>query len=117
MSYPNPDRFRPIDSINTEKKFWSGEGFENTTDIINHPHKYLLTQDEIFEAEGGALGLGLQWGTVAVGMLGLWAFRPHVFKYFCRGNMNHSEWLWLGGAFAGTYYVGGEIGKEVFGNN
>ena len=85
-------------------------------EIIENPEKHLLTQTEIFEAEGGVMGLGSQVGAILVGHSLLFAVRPELLAYLRRAQLRPFEWLLVGGVTLGSYYVGHELGARFFGN-
>lgn len=51
------DRFRYIDSWHFSKITQDNATAFAADEIINEPDRHLLTQNEIFEAEGGVMGL------------------------------------------------------------
>ena len=90
-------RLRRIDPFYTFK-------WQDTTDfsiagdeIIEAPENHLLTQDELFEAEGGHIGLSIRVASVLLGVGSLFAMNPRLYTYFRGGSMKFREWLTLGG--------------------
>ena len=114
--YNAVSRIRKIDGVDSAKSLWNDDEYDNTPKIIDHPEKFLLTQDEIFDAEGGWLGLGLQLGAITTSLIGLRAYRPNVFKYLLKGNMNYCEWLWLGGTVFVAHRFALASSTQLFGN-
>ena len=62
-------------------------------EIINTPEKHLLTQSEIFVAEGGPAGLIVQAGGTAFGLGLLFAFRPNLLRYLRNAQLRPFEWV------------------------
>lgn len=75
------ERFRPVDP-------WHFRYFNNddatiraADEIINRPDKHLLTQDDIYHAEGGHFGVGVQVGAIVLGLTTLFLFKPKYALY------------------------------------
>ena len=81
-------------------------------EIIEDPERHLLTQSEIFVAEGGVLGLGTQVGAILAGHFLLFTARPQLFAYLRRAQLRPFEWLLVGGVTFASYYIGHEIGSR-----
>ena len=84
-------------------------------EIISNPEKHLLTQHEIFAAEGGVSGQAVQAGSVAIGLLALFTIRPRLLIYLKNAQLRPLEWLTIGttalvsfnvGQHAGAFFVG-----------
>lgn len=86
-------------------------------EIIAAPEKHLLTQDALFEAEGGIGGVAAQLGSVAIGLTVLFAARPRVLTYLKNAQLRPSEWLLLGGTTFLSYRVGYSLGTSFMGDS
>ena len=100
------NRFRTID-------YWHFRYINTDTattlaadEIIDTPEKHLLTQNEVFWAEGGPVGLAIQFGVLTVAYAGLFAFRPRYLSYLKNAQLRPFEWLALGA----TGFLGHDIG-------
>ena len=87
---------------------WQAVNDSNTAadEIIKTPEKYLLSQQDLFEAEGGYGGLGLQFLVVALGIGSVFATSARMGMYYRTGSMNWMEWLCLGGTAVGGHAIG-----------
>ena len=113
MAYTNSNRFRPIDKYTNY--FWNSE--KNSTDeIVNDPERFLLSQDGVFDAEGGYTGALTHFAIIAGGMGALFAFRPTLFKYFMKGSLKFNEWALIGATGALSYKIGYWTGYSLFGD-
>ncbi len=78
-------RFRYIDPL-----FYRFVNHDSATQLaadetIETPEKHLLTQNEIFWAEGGPVGLAVQLSGTVLGLVGLFAYRPNLARYLRNG--------------------------------
>ena len=98
-------------------------GFQNSNatntaadEIIEAPDKHLLSQDELFDAEGGLNNLAVQltFGLVGTGIA--CAVNPRLISYFKNGQLRFYEWMTLGGATSAGYLLGHQIGLNAFGD-
>ena len=96
MPYPNPDRMRNVDSFHT-----AHHDDETAENVIDNVQGNLLTQDQLFESEGGYMGLALNAGIVAAGFGALLFYKPTLWHYLRMGQLRANEWFLL----AGTGYV------------
>ena len=77
----------------------------------------MLSQNDLFQAEGGFGTVGLQ---VALGMGGVaaaCAFNPRLVNYFKNGQLRFTEWATLGLPAAFGYMVGHKAGALAMGDN
>lgn len=74
--------------------------------IINEPERHLLTQCELFKAEGGTAGLAIQIGAIGAGLATLFFFRPKYFTYLKNAQLRPFEWAALGLTSFVSYRVG-----------
>lgn len=86
-------------------------------DIINSPEKHLLTQHQIFDVEGGYMGLGFQAGAIVVGLGVLFSVRPKLLTYLKNAQLRPYEWMTLGGTTYVSYLVGYKAGNHFFGDS
>ena len=85
-------------------------------EIISTPDKHLLTQDQLFEAEGGFAGVAVQAATVGLGLATLFSVRPRLFTYLKNAQLRSNEWLQIGGATLFSYHIGYEIAARTSGD-
>jgi hypothetical protein len=110
-------RFRTIDSWSFRYLNKDNATSRAADDIIETPEKHLLTQDEIFWAEGGPVGLTVQFGAVGVGLGALFAAQPQLLTYLRRAQLRPNEWLIIGATTVASYYLGHFIGAKFFGDS
>ncbi|CAI2383267.1 unnamed protein product [Moneuplotes crassus] len=113
MAYSNSNRFRPIDKFTNY--FWNDEK-TSTDDLINDPERFLLTQDGVFDAEGGYTGAFIHFSVLAGGIAALFAFRPTLATYFMKGSLRFNEWALIGGTGILSYQLGYWTGVSTFGD-
>ena len=103
MAYANSSRYRSLDKFSN--RYWS---FERSAfdEIIDDPERYLLTQNELFEAEGGYGGAFLQLATVSGLVGGLFALKPCMRNHFINGHLSFAGWV----ALATTGFIGYRVG-------
>ena len=77
-------------------------------DIVEDPSKCLLSQPEIFEAEGGWATFGLSMGLAGAGAAAVIMGKPGMAVHLGRGQLKAMEWAMIGGAG----FLGGFVGKE-----
>ena len=75
-------------------------------ELIETPEKFLLTQDQLMEAEGGLRGLLLQASLVGLGVGSCFGGSEHMTACFRSGNLKLNQWLCLGGAAYLSLMVG-----------
>ncbi len=85
--------------------------------IINEPERHLLSQNELFWAEGGPVGLAFQIGAVGVGLAALFAYKPKLFVYLKQAQLRPKEWLCIGLTSYVSYRVGYNAGSMMFGDS
>ena len=84
--------------------------------IISSPDRFLLSQEDLFNAEGGWGTFAMIIGGAAVGAVGVIATNGRIGSYLARGNLRFREWLPLGvAAFAGGV-AGQQVGVRTFGD-
>ena len=76
-------------------------------EIIKTPEKHLLSASDLFEAEGGYAGIGLQVLVVGLGIGSVFASSARMGMYWRTGSLKWMEWFCLGG----TAVVGHQIGQ------
>lgn len=77
--------------------------------IVESPDRFLLSQEELFEATGGWGTFGLTMGLAGASFAGLLLGRPGMAAHFGRGQLRAMEWGMLGSAS----FVGGCIGQQM----
>jgi len=85
-------------------------------EIINNPESHLITQCQLFEAEGGYLGFATQLGVVGLALTGLFAARPRYLSYLRNSQLRATEWGVLGGVSYVGYRAGYVLGSQFFGD-
>ena len=85
-------------------------------EIIETPEKHLLTQSQLFDAEGGVFGLASQAGAVLGGLGVLFAARPRLLTYLKNAQLRPTEWVVVGGTAFVSYRVGYYFGNSFFGD-
>ena len=114
MAHSRANCYRPVDFMtNSFFKF----GKNSYDHIVDDPENFLLTQDDLFDAEGGYLGLALQLATMGGAFAALFTFRPSVYKYLMKGHMNFGEWAMLAGTGFLSYRLGYGLGYTLLGNS
>ena len=116
MVQPFGERRRYIAS-----SYWSG--WQSATDannaadeIIASPDKHLLTQAELWEAEGGWNTFAMTMGLALGGAMVAGALNPRTVSYLQSGQLRFREWLLLGGGSVAGGFAGNQLGISVFGN-
>lgn len=84
--------------------------------IIESPDRYLLSQKDLFVAEGGWGTFALTVGLGVAGAACLVAVRPQIGTYLAGGQLRAKEWALLGGATFVGGLAGQQIGIHSFGN-
>ena len=114
MAYPTSVRFRGLDKISN--KFWS---FERSPydEIIDNPERYLLTQSQLFDAEGGFTGLLIQLSTIGGIVGGLFATKPCLRRNFYGGHLYFQGWVVLAAAGFVGYRLGYWLGHTIAGDS
>ena len=110
------NRFRYVDYWHFRFLNTSDETNKAADDIIGTPEKHLLTQDQLFAAEGGVVGLAVQLGAVGTGLAALFVARPRLLTYLKNAQLRPAEWLLLGGTSFVSYRVGYGLGSNFFGD-
>ena len=111
------NRFRYIDPwhyTNVNKESATQQAADET---IQTPEKHLLTQDEIFQAEGGPAGLLVQGAGTLIGLSLLFAFRPNLLRYLRNAQLRPLEWVTVGGTALLSYNTSHYVGAQFFGDN
>ena len=113
MAYNNSSRFRPIDKFTN----WYYTPERNAYDeIVNDPERYLLTQQGVFDAEGGYTGVIIQAATMAGAVGALFTFQPQLASRFLKGSLGFNCWLAIGATGFLSYRVGYFLGYTVSGD-
>ena len=97
---------------------WNAVNDTNTAadEIIASPDRYLLSQSQVFEAEGGWGTCALTLGLGAVGIAGVLSMNGPLSSYLGRGQLRAREWLSIGTAAWLCGAAGQEAGIQIFGN-
>ena len=113
-------------SVRERRKFFNKafiggwETYNETNDaadqIVDAPDKFLLSQDELFEAEGGWTTFGLTAGLAGLGATAMLMGRPGMAAHFGRGQLKAMEWGMLGAATFAGGFVGREAGIQMCGD-
>lgn len=108
------NRFRYIDYWHF--RFIDAENQTSADEIINEPERHLLTQDALFAAEGGALGVAAQLGVITLGFAALFAARPKYLTYLRNAQLRSNEWIVLGATSFVSYRLGYQFSAQVLGD-
>jgi hypothetical protein len=109
-------KYRSVDSAHSSYSSSDGETSIAAMNTIENPEVNLLTQDQVFDAEGSWGGLMVQAGFTGVALMGLFAYRPQLLTYFRNAQLSWCGWGMLGGAAFAGHQVGHATGTFVFGN-
>ena len=111
MSLTNSSHYR----LRIWNNFFSANWQNSTEDnavadvIINTPEKYLLSQGDLYRAEGGNSGFALQVLGLALGVGAVFAASPRYTAYWRNASLKWTEWSCiLGAGFVGyrtAHYV------------
>ena len=113
MAYSNSARFRGIDRFTNWYYSHEKTAYD---DLIDDPERYLLSQEDVFDAEGGYAGALINFATIA-GSLGiLFTVQPHLARYFMRGSLRFNEWALIGGTGILSYRLGYFLGYTLTGD-
>ena len=85
-------------------------------EIIYTPDRFLLSQKQLFEVEGGWANVGVSFALSGLCALTLFGARPAIGRHLAHGQLNFKEWATLGSAMAGGYYIGHHAGVIAFGD-
>ena len=75
-------RFRPLDMFHSRYVSTDNYAAKAADEIIDTPEVHLLSQQDLFWAQGGPVGLAVQLGCVAGGLFSLFTYKPQYLKYF-----------------------------------
>ena len=110
------NRFRYVDYWHSRFLNQSSDQSRASDEIINEPERHLLTQNDLFAAEGGALGLLAQVSVVGVSFATLFVVRPKLLTYLKNAQLRAGEWTLLAGTGFVGYRVGYTLGNTFFGD-
>ena len=110
------NRFRYVDYWHSRFLNQSSDQSRASDEIISEPERHLLTQNDLFAAEGGALGLLAQVGVVGVSFATLFVVRPKLLTYLKNAQLRAGEWTLLAGTGFVGYRVGYTLGNTFFGD-
>ena len=86
-------------------------------EIIESPEKHLLTQAQLFEAEGGYLGFAAHLAIVGGGLATLFAVRPRLLTYLKNAQLRPVEWGLIGTTAFVSYRLGYSVSAQFFGDS
>ena len=116
MVQPGTDRRRFMN-----QNFFSG--YQDATaanasadEIIASPDRFLLSQSDLFDAEGGWSTFALTMGLALGGVVAVGAMNPRAMSYLQSGQLKFREWSMLSGAAFAGGFIGNNIGINAFGN-
>ena len=110
------NRFRYVDYWHSRFLSSSSQESKAADEIINEPERHLLSQNDLFAAEGGAAGVATQIGVIGVSFAALFVVRPKLFTYLKNAQLRANEWtLLLGTGFVG-YRLGYTLGNTFIGD-
>ena len=85
--------------------------------IIESPDRFLLSQEEVFEAEGGYGTFGMTMGLAAVGGAAFLLLTPGMAAHFGRGQLKAFEWAMLGASTWAGGFAGNQLGIMTLGDS
>ena len=89
-------RLRRIDPFYTFRWQETSDFSKAGDEIIEAPEKHLLSQADLYNAEGGHSGMFLQLAVTLLGVGSLFAMGPRTYAYYRGGMMRFKEWACLG---------------------
>ena len=97
---------------------WSAASEVNTVadEIIETPEKYLLTQQELIQAEGGNSGIALQYLGFALGVGAVFLSSGKIGTRYTHGQLLWKDFLCLAGAGSLGYLGARSISVNSLGN-
>ena len=84
--------------------------------MVETPDKYLLTKEQLYQAEGGTPGMALQVFGVLLGVGSVFAASPRMSYYWKTGSLRWMEWLCLTGAASLGYATTNYAAINMLGN-
>lgn len=108
-------KFKFIDGAHSSYASVDTETALAALDTIETPEKHLLTQDEVFDAEGGFGGLGVQLAGTTAGLVALQMYAPHTFTYIRNAQLKWAGFLAVGASSFIGYQLGHTLGVQLFG--
>ena len=97
---------------------WQRENAGNTAadQILETPEKHLLSQQQLFTAEGGNTGFALQMTGLLLGVGLVFASSPRMSHYWKSGSLRWTEWACLAGAGSVGYLAARQISIHNLGD-
>ena len=98
---------------------WQTPSEENNAadEILVAPERHLLTQAQLYNAEGGNAGFALQIFGLLFGAASVFASSSRMTTYWGRNaSLKWQEWLCLGGASSLGYFGGSVVSLHTFGD-
>ena len=97
------------------------EASNTTTDaadeIIAQPDRHVLSQNDLFAAQGGFNTVGLALAATAMGTFAIFAGAPRTAAHFRAGNMTFYEWACIGTSALFWYGSASMAGPMAFGDS
>lgn len=98
-------------------------GFESASasndaadEIIAAPDRHLLSQSQLFAAQGGWATVAMALGATAVGTAAVFIGSPRTAAHFKNGSLTFLEWACLGTSGLFWYTAGSQVGQYAAGN-
>ena len=114
MAYAHSQRIRKTDPMTS---FYYNFSHNSYDQIIEEPELYLLSQSDLFSAEGSYAGLAVQLGVMGAALAGLFTARPQIAKYFLKGSLRFNEWALIAGTGFISYRFGYWLGHTIAGDS
>ena len=111
------NRFRYVDYWHFKHIGQDQESAKAADEIIANPESHLLTQAQLWEAEGGVAGLVGQLGVTALGLTVLFAARPRLLTYLKYSQLRAQEWSLIGATAFLSYRLGYTVSVSAFGDS
>ena len=84
---------------------------------MESPDRFLLSQEELFEAQGGWSTFAATMGLAAAGATAVLMGRPGLAAHLGRGQLRAMEWAQVGGAAFAGGFIGTQMGIQTFGDS
>lgn len=110
------NRFRNINQWYYADYEAANDSNDAADDIIRNPDRHLVSQEQLFDLNGGWSTVGFGLAAVAAGQMGIMVVAPRTAHHFRHGTMQAMCWgSMIFSAFA-CYNGASIVGRQAFGN-
>ena len=109
-------RYRPLNAFYFNGWQSDSQAAKDADEIIACPEKHLLTQQELQQAEGGVIGLGLQAAVVLLGVGSVFATSARIRTGWTTGTLCREGWACLAGTALTSHWIAHQAGISFFGS-